>query len=167
MEAENISRLIDRFDKITSNGPNGVVNDQAALANLLQVSRELTTALEPPYETVSRVALISGGGNMCVRLAIDLELFDQLSRAEQSMTVEQLAKQSQADPMLVQRILRVLAGMGFVMEALTADHKPAFAANALTKHMTQASVKAGIRFLYVATSVYSLQCTAFAKSSVY
>ena len=58
--------------------------DPAARADLLQASRELTTALERPDEVVSRLAYISGGGNMAVRLAIDLKLFEQLAVAEQS-----------------------------------------------------------------------------------
>lgn len=148
MEEEHISRLIQRINSAASNASNAIPQDQAACADLLQASRELTTALEHPAEVVSRVALISGGGNMCVRLALDLELFDQLAASKQPITAEQLAKQSQADPALARRILRVLAGMGFVSETVTKDDRPAFAANGLTKHMTKASCKAGIRFLY-------------------
>lgn len=163
MEEENISRLIQRIKSISSNASDGVLQDAEARTSLLQASRELTTALEPPYEVASRVALISGGGNMCVRLAVDLDLFDQLTLSELPMSPEQLAVQSQADPALVRRILRVLAGMGFVGETVTVDQKQAFVATAVTKHMTRESVKAGIRFLYVATIACSSQYDMFAK----
>lgn len=163
MEAENVSRLIERIKSISSNASGGVLRDEGARTSLIQASRELTIALEPPYEVASRVALISGGGNMCVRLAVYLDLFDQLTLADQPASPEQLAVQSQADPALVRRMLRVLAGMGFVGETVTADRKQAFVATAVTKHMTTESVKAGIWFLYVVMIACSSQYDMFAK----
>lgn len=150
MAAENVSQLVTRINSIVSDASGDVSKDQVARAALLQASRELTTALEQPDEVVSKVAYISGGGNMCVRLAIDLNLFDQLAAAEQALTAEQLAKEKQAEPALVRRIARVLVGMGFAADATATDGTPAFKKTAVTTHMLKPSVKAGIRFLYVA-----------------
>ena len=109
-----------------------------------------------PDETVSLVGYISGGGNMCVRLAIDLGIFDRLASAEHPLTAEEMAKEKNADPALVRRVTRVLVGMGFAADAKSADGSPAFAATAVTRHMLKPSVKAGIRFLYVALSIKAI-----------
>ena len=161
MAPSNVSQLIQRISTISSNASDGdVTNDQAARAALLQASRELTTALQQPDEVVSIVAYISGGGNMCVRLAIDLNVFDQLVEAEPyPLTAEQLAEESpssKADPALIRRICRVLVGMGFATDATADDGSLAYAATSVTRHMLQPSVRAGIRFLYVAQTVYNI-----------
>jgi len=79
---------------------------------------------------------------MVVRLAIDLRLFDLL--AEKSpQTVKELGEATGAEEGLIVRLLRTLVGMGFAKQ----QDKTHFAANAVTKQMSMASVKAGITFL--------------------
>ena len=81
---------------------------------------------------------------MCVRVADDLRLFDILSeRAPHSMDVKTIATISGAQEQLLLRLLRTLAGMGFVRQA----GKEEFAATPVSIHMTKASVRAGVRFL--------------------
>lgn len=153
MAAKNVAHLIERINTISSNASDDALHDETARAALLQASRELTVALQQPDEVVSVLAYISGGGNMCVRLAVDLEIFDQLDLAESPMTAEKLARKSKAEPALIRRILRALVGMGFAANATTADGNLAFVPTAVTRHMTKPSVKAGIRFLYVARAI--------------
>ena len=79
---------------------------------------------------------------MCVRLANDLRLFDLL--VEQSpRSYAELAKATGAEEGLLIRIFRTLVGMGFVQQA----GKDEVAANAVSRQMTKASVRAGVDFL--------------------
>ena len=81
---------------------------------------------------------------MCVRVADDMKLFDILSeRAPQSMTVKTIATISGAQEQLLLRLLRTLAGMGFVRQTGRED----FTATPVSIHMTKANVRAGVRYL--------------------
>jgi hypothetical protein len=76
---------------------------------------------------------------MCMRVAVDLGLFDIL--AEKSpQTVSELAKRSHGEELLVLRLLRTLASIDFVTE-LGEDK---FGATAITETLTRDHVKAGI-----------------------
>lgn len=81
---------------------------------------------------------------MCVRVADDLKLFDILSeRTPRSMTVKTIATISGAQEQLLLRLLRTLAGMGFVRQT----GKEEFTATTVSIHMTKANVRAGVRYL--------------------
>lgn len=79
---------------------------------------------------------------MCVRVADDLKLFDLLAE-ESPQTAQQLAETSNAEELLVIRIMRVLVGMGMAAQV----DKTSYAATPATRQMTLPSVRAGIRFL--------------------
>ena len=143
----NISALAEQVHSIHTNAPD-VEHDQNARAALLQSARELVAALEQPDEIVSLLAF-SGGRNMCVRVAIDMKLFDVLAASDRPMTAEQLASECHAEKGLVLRIARTLVGMGFVSQTRLSDGEGAFAATPTTRQMTKSSVKAGVRFLFV------------------
>ena len=81
---------------------------------------------------------------MCVRVADDLKLFDILSeRVPQSMTLKAIAAISGAQEQLLLRLLRTLAGMGFVRQT----GKEEFTATPVSIHMTKMNVRAGVRYL--------------------
>jgi DNA-binding IclR family transcriptional regulator len=81
---------------------------------------------------------------MCARVADDLKLFDILSeRAPHSVDVKTIATICGAQEQLLLRLLRTLAGMGFVRQTGKED----FAATPVSIHMTKASVRAGVRYL--------------------
>jgi DNA-binding IclR family transcriptional regulator len=81
---------------------------------------------------------------MCVRVADDLKLFDILSeQSPQPVAVKTLAAASGAEEALLLRVLRTLAGMGFVRHIA----RDKFASTRVSMHMTKASVRAGVRFL--------------------
>jgi DNA-binding IclR family transcriptional regulator len=81
---------------------------------------------------------------MCVRVADDLKLFDLLSEhSPHPAAVKTIAAASGAEEALLLRLLRTLAGVGFVRQVA----KEEFAATLVSKHMTKASVRAGLRFL--------------------
>lgn len=81
---------------------------------------------------------------MCARVADDLKLFDILSEhAPHPVAVKTISKISGAQEDLLLRLLRTLAGMGFARQV--GSH--GFAATPVSKHMTKASVRAGVRYL--------------------
>lgn len=80
---------------------------------------------------------------MCVRLADELKIFDLLCE-HSPRTVAEIAKLTGAEEGLVRRILRTLAGMGFVAQ-LSRDE---YAATAVSKQMTIRNVRAGVRFFH-------------------
>ena len=146
--AANINELVNRIQSVASNGPSDITSDPRSRYALLQASKDLTTALEPPDQVVARVAF-SGYYYTCVRLAIDLGILDQLATSQEPLTARQLASQKNADETLVLRIARTLVGMGFAADAQTAFGSNAFAATKATKQATIPSAKAGLKFQYV------------------
>lgn len=80
---------------------------------------------------------------MCVRLADELKIFDMLSDRS-PRTVADLATFTGAEEGLIRRILRTLAGMGFVAQ-LSRDE---YAATAISKQMTMPNVRAGVKFFH-------------------
>ncbi|PYI09955.1 S-adenosyl-L-methionine-dependent methyltransferase [Aspergillus sclerotiicarbonarius CBS 121057] len=91
--------------------------DDEARKRLLQACDKLRTSLESPFEFTLRV-IFAGHQAMALRLGIDMKLFDAVAQHTKSgpVTVTQLADASQADPLLVSRIMRFLAAMGIFDE---------------------------------------------------
>lgn len=133
--------------------------DEKQRLSLLSAARTLVQTLEPPDEAISNVAVISvshdiidpfsiatgklmqyqTGRFMCVRVALDLGLFDLLVE-KSPQTVTQLAQSSHGEELLILRLLRSLAAMAFVEER----GEDTFAATAVTKTLTKDHVRAGI-----------------------
>jgi len=143
--ADLFHALTEQIQSVTMHVEDGP-QDQQARAELLQAARELVTALEQPDEVVSLVAF-SSGRNMCVRIAIDMKLFDVLSAASQPMSAHSLASECKVEEGLMVRVLRTLVGMGFAAQVKLADGEKAFRATATTRQMTRPSTAAGVRFL--------------------
>lgn len=79
---------------------------------------------------------------MCVRVADDLKLFDHLE-AKSPRSTKELAVITGAEEGLLLRLLRTASGMGFASQIGPRE----FAATAVSKQMTKASVRAGLKFL--------------------
>ena len=75
---------------------------------------------------------------MCARIAIDLEIFEHLAR-KSPQTVSDLAKVTDGEPLLLERLLRCLAAMGFVKEV----GEDTFAPSPVTYQMLKPNVRAG------------------------
>ncbi|KAI9371063.1 S-adenosyl-L-methionine-dependent methyltransferase [Aspergillus egyptiacus] len=61
---------------------------------------------------------------MCVRLGIDLEIFTTLSRRNEPVPLADLAAVKNASPLIIERVLRILAGIGYVAEHDTHIYTP-------------------------------------------
>lgn len=137
---DHVSALLERINAIAQN-TSDILQDEMTRAALLQASRQLTASLEQPDEVVSDVAF-SGGRYMCVRVADDLKIFDSL--VEKNQTTTDLAKSTGAEEQLLIRILRTLVAMGFV-----GQKGETYFAVPVTHQMTKASVRAGVKHLWV------------------
>ncbi|KAJ5084660.1 hypothetical protein NUU61_009239 [Penicillium alfredii] len=87
---------------------------------LLQACDRLKSRLETPFDFTARLSF-SGHQAMAIRLAVDLKLFDTIARlSTQSQdgffTTDQLSESTDAEPLLVTRIISFLAAMGVVQE---------------------------------------------------
>jgi hypothetical protein len=139
------SSLVQLLQSLTTQADE-IRKDPTAAKQLYEASTALTNALQRPDLVVADLAF-SGCRYACVRVGIELGLFDSLAAAQTPLTLSQLAKQcNDADPQLVRRIVRTLVGMGFAADARTADGSNAFAATAITRQMTIPSAKAGLIF---------------------
>ncbi|KAK5169898.1 uncharacterized protein LTR77_005876 [Saxophila tyrrhenica] len=136
-----ITKLISRLQTTASESQN-VEYDESARATLLQLSRELTASLQAPDEVCSLLAF-SGGAFMCVRLADELKVFDLLCESS-PRTTSDLSSSTGAEFGLIVRLLRTLAGMGFVAQLDVDLYGP----TAVTRQMTMSSVRAGVKFFH-------------------
>ena len=139
------SSLVQLLRSLTAQADE-IRKDPAAAKQLFEASTALTNALQRPDLVIADLAF-SGCRYACVRVGIELGLFDRLAAAQKPLILSQLAKEcGDADPQLVLRIVRTLVGMGFAAEAQAEDGSNAFTATAVTRQMTIPSAKAGLIF---------------------
>ncbi|KAL4791443.1 S-adenosyl-L-methionine-dependent methyltransferase [Aspergillus venezuelensis] len=81
----------------------------------LKSAQKLVRALHEPRDNVYHL-FYSPTQAMCVRIAMDLDIFPTLSKASGPMTLEQLAAVKGASPLVTERVLRILAGIDYVAE---------------------------------------------------
>ncbi|KAK3046825.1 hypothetical protein LTR09_011710 [Extremus antarcticus] len=123
-----------------------IKRDSSATSELIAASQALTEALQRPDEVIASVAF-SGCRYACVRVALEMGLFEKLAAAQVPLTAAALARECLgADPQLVLRITRTLVGMGFAADAQTQDGSNAFIATPVTRHLTLPSARAGLIF---------------------
>ncbi|KAI4145643.1 MAG: hypothetical protein L6R39_003737, partial [Caloplaca ligustica] len=105
----------------------------AARAELLADIHRLQLAVETPLETIYRIGHQSWQ-NACVRIAIDLGIFDALVKKEgdSPVSVQKLASACGADAVFLVRIMRVIVALGLCAESGVEEYK----ANSKTEIMT-------------------------------
>ncbi|KAJ5185532.1 Winged helix-turn-helix transcription repressor DNA-binding, partial [Penicillium cf. griseofulvum] len=81
----------------------------------LEEARHLTRVLQEPANLIKDLFL-SPTIPMAVKIASDMGIFSSLSKATSAVTCEELAAPTGADPVLVERIMRVLTVNGFAAE---------------------------------------------------
>jgi DNA-binding IclR family transcriptional regulator len=72
-------------------------------------------------------------------MGVELGLFSVLT-SQPSLSVAELAQRCDAEPLLVLRLMRILAAIGFIDEL----SEGTYSANAVSKQMTKPSTRAGI-----------------------
>ncbi|KAI2895241.1 hypothetical protein CBS63078_4256 [Aspergillus niger] len=119
----SVSDLIKSINAVTSSGELNSIDEQQR-AELSSACDRLKAMCESSLETMFRL-LFTEHQTMVLRLAIDLKLFDAVihhsSQSETGkVTVNQIATDTKADPILVGRIMRFLSAMG-TLKQHTAD----------------------------------------------
>ncbi|KAL4936041.1 hypothetical protein BDV06DRAFT_233759 [Aspergillus oleicola] len=109
----------------------------------LKAAQQLVRALHEPRDNAYHLAY-SPTQAMCVRIAIDLEIFSTLSKATEPMTLEQLAAVKGANTLIAERVLRILAGIEFVAER----DVHVYTATRMTRQMADRYSIAMAKFIY-------------------
>ncbi|KXG53248.1 Plant methyltransferase dimerization [Penicillium griseofulvum] len=93
---------------------------------------QLARALERPKDAILKLSF-SPIILMAVKTAHDMNVFPVLAQATAPVPLAELAAAKPADPLLVERIMRVLVANGFVEEPAPSEYLP----TALSREMTQ------------------------------
>ncbi|KAB8271650.1 S-adenosyl-L-methionine-dependent methyltransferase [Aspergillus minisclerotigenes] len=93
---------------------------------------KLARALEKPRDAILKIAY-SPTVVMAVKVAHDLNVFPTLANATSPVPLNELAVLKPADPLLVERMMRLLVAHGFAEEPEPCEYLP----TALSKEMTQ------------------------------
>ncbi|KAI9791597.1 MAG: hypothetical protein M1816_003683 [Peltula sp. TS41687] len=128
---KQIADLRGDIDKVTS--------DDALRKKLLRETWKLLYDLETPGDSMRRIIYLPLQ-LVVVRTAVDLNLFERLDKVSEPLSVDTLAKQTNADPLLLGRLLRYLASVGIIKEA-SEDH---YAANKVSHIFTEQGVRGGV-----------------------
>ncbi|KAI1277558.1 putative O-methyltransferase [Xylaria sp. FL0933] len=108
----------------------------------LDLARQLVTALEQPENTAVDLAF-SPFVTIAARVAIQLSLFEHISNSNQGVRSDELASLSGGEELLIVRILRPLAAMGFVKEVAERTWAP----TPVTLAMATEGIASGHRML--------------------
>ncbi|GAB1312628.1 hypothetical protein MFIFM68171_02838 [Madurella fahalii] len=117
-------------------------DDQSARKQALLLSRQLTACLEVPENTAVDLAF-SPFLPVAARIAVDLHLFEFIASADGSLTSAELASLSGGEELLIIRILRPMAAIGFVKEVA----ERTWIATPITKAMATEEIAAGHRMV--------------------
>ncbi|PLB51497.1 O-methyltransferase [Aspergillus steynii IBT 23096] len=109
----------------------------------LKAAQGLVRAFQKPQDDVYNLAY-SPTHALCVRIGIDLGIFQTLTDRNAPMALEQLAAVKNASPILTERVLRILAGIGYVAEHETRVYAPTI----MTKQMTDRLSIGLLKFIF-------------------
>ncbi|KAF9891654.1 hypothetical protein FE257_003666 [Aspergillus nanangensis] len=121
-------------------------NEEADRVAALKAAQDLVKALQKPRDAVYHLAY-SPTHPLCVRIGIDLEIFTTLSAKNGPVTLAELAAVKSASPILVakpERVLRILAGIGYVEEPEVHVYAP----SEMTHHMADRYNVGTVKFIW-------------------
>ncbi|KAF2727138.1 S-adenosyl-L-methionine-dependent methyltransferase, partial [Polyplosphaeria fusca] len=113
--------------------------DDVSRHAIITALRDISYGIETPEDTMERI-WSSGLTFAIVRVATNLKLFDHLAMSGKSLDVENLARLTKADPVLLSRLLRYLAAFGMLKES----GKGEFEGTPITTTLMQKGSKAAI-----------------------
>ncbi|CAI6261928.1 unnamed protein product [Periconia digitata] len=138
-----MNRLPNLMSKIQGVDVAQLPQDQGAQAELLRLTREVTTILEGPVNRATDL-VFKPYTTVAARIAVDLDLFNHICAASGDVTSKQLANLTRGDELLISRILRLLAATGFVDNTGEDEWK----SNETTQAMAMPAIEAGHRFVF-------------------
>ncbi|KAK0712210.1 O-methyl transferase B [Apiosordaria backusii] len=113
--------------------------DRAARRQLIVSLRKLADSLEDPIGTIHRFGHIDLEKGM-IQVGLDLGIFKCLAAADGPKTVEEVAKETGADPTLMKRILRYYNTINIVDEVSRGTYVATNIAKNLTEEVTVAAL---------------------------
>ncbi|KAL7940842.1 S-adenosyl-L-methionine-dependent methyltransferase [Trichoderma barbatum] len=153
-----MSNLAVQIESVANSPP----VDAAERRALYDASKKLLNAVEDPFDTIYRV----NNSPMILtfsHIACELGVFNTLAKSTVPVTVTALAKSSQADPLLLSRILRFLASHDLINEA----DENTFAANTITHTLARPGFEAGIAHSFMAIMPCLLVAPQFLADTKY
>ncbi|KAF2438301.1 sterigmatocystin 8-O-methyltransferase [Karstenula rhodostoma CBS 690.94] len=139
-----------------------VLKDASARADLLYLAKRLTTVLESPVNRATDL-VFKPYTSIAARIAIDLGLFFHICSAPASITAKELSSVTKAESLLISRVLRLLASVGFVDE--TGEDQ--WAGNDTTRAMATPPIAAGHRFVYDVLVSSAIKAPKFLRETNY
>ncbi|CDM34306.1 hypothetical protein DTO013E5_2304 [Penicillium roqueforti] len=118
-------------------------HEEADRVAALKAAQNLVNALQKPQDSVYHLAY-SPTHAMCVRIAIDMDIFTTLTERNRPVSLDELAAVRNASPILVERVLRILVGIGYVGEYDTR----VYVANTMTRQLTDRLSISVIKFIF-------------------
>ncbi|KAL4892622.1 S-adenosyl-L-methionine-dependent methyltransferase [Aspergillus ambiguus] len=104
---------------------------EASRIEALEIVTNLARSLEKPRDAILKLTY-TPAVIMAMKIAVDLGVFPVLANAMSPIPAEKLAAVNKADPLLVERIMRVLVSCGIVEEPAPCAYLP----TAIAKQMT-------------------------------
>ncbi|EPE27504.1 S-adenosyl-L-methionine-dependent methyltransferase [Glarea lozoyensis ATCC 20868] len=136
--------------------------DKTARKNALRLSKALVSQLEEPANIAVELAF-SSLLPMSARVAVDMKLFEYISRAEKPVSVTELSDLSNAEAVLITRILRPLSATNFVREVSANSWE----ATPITHAMASEGIAAGHRMLWEVVIGAAVKAPKYFKEAGY
>ncbi|KAJ5108578.1 hypothetical protein N7456_005253 [Penicillium angulare] len=114
----------------------------------LKLAQKLARSLEKPRDAILKMSF-SPGQIVVVRIAVDMGIFQALTERDTPLTLDELAAVKNADPILTERVLRLLCAIGYVIE----NDVRVYSANDITREMSTRLGSATIRLMFDSISI--------------
>lgn len=113
-----------------------------ARRQLLETIAKMNVALETPADFVQKLGWAEPARNTALRMTVDLGIFEMLKASDQSLKVEGIAAQTEADPALIARMMKHMAAMHVVEEV----GQDAYRGTPLSDALTEPANRDGIKY---------------------
>ncbi|MCJ1396940.1 hypothetical protein MMC11_000132 [Xylographa trunciseda] len=134
------SSILAQIQSVRNSLPPEVAQNVRARSELLQAAKRLVADLESPGDICERV-VYQYVEIASIKVAIDLGIFKILTAAHGPKSVEELAKETKADPVLMGRIMRSLASL----LAVDTVGPELYASNKVSETFTVPKFAAGVK----------------------
>ncbi|KAJ6117897.1 hypothetical protein N7523_005760 [Penicillium sp. IBT 18751x] len=140
-DAQDVDHILDTLCQAVDGFKDDKNEKDRAIA--LRAAQDLVGAFQKPRDAIIQLSY-SPTQILCVRIGIDLEIFTTLTDQNRPLALEELAAVKNADLKLTERVLRVLAGIGYLVE----HDIRVYAANTMTRQMSACESVATVKFLF-------------------
>jgi len=111
--AENLNALVQTLQQQTAVYQTG---NEHQRQQLLELAQQLMRAIETPSERIGRMCYLNNHLFFATRVLIDLDVFRILTKAQKPMAVAELATQTGADQILLERLIKHVCTQDYVRE---------------------------------------------------